>query len=150
MNDSFTKTDPRIILALLIGFSITFFCIIISKRKEKAQEKRKRSAIEKGNIIKAKRVKIYQHRNTSDSDVTEITYHGRYEYTIDGKTKYYAVHSENGLPSIYLDLYYTNSPHKVFSDYDRVGRVGFGVAVLLGIAACILTMYLTGYFANPS
>lgn len=144
--NGWSDTDPRITLAAFIGIAVFVFCMIKTRHKEKQREKQKQIAIEKGNVIHAKRISMKKYH---DRDNNDTTYHGRYEYTVNGKTKHYAVHSKHGLPAIHLDLYYTKSPKKVFSDYDYVDKMGFGFAVLLGIAACILTMYLTGYFMNP-
>lgn len=134
----------RVWFSVAVGILITVVWGIKTRRKIVTQKKQKETAIREGKVIKAKCVQVYQDYDTDENAGTRsVTYHGTYEYTVDGKTKRYKVFSNGGLPSVYLPLYYTDSPRKVFSDYDNV-RLGYNLAGVLGVVGGFLTMYLTG------
>ena len=88
--------------------------------------------------------KISEDIDETDTGTREYTYRGVYEYEVDGQTKRHRVISKRTLPYVFLYLYYTDTPKKVFSDYDNL-ETGYSTACLLGIGALLLTMYLTGY-----
>lgn len=137
--------DPRILLSVAVGILTAVIWGVKTRRKIVSQKKQKEIAIQTGKVIRAKCKQIYRHYDTDENTgARDITVHGVYEYTVDGKTRQYRVYSRGGLPHLFLNLYYTKSPRKVFSDYDN-NELGYSVAGLLGIAACLLTMYLTGY-----
>jgi hypothetical protein len=136
--------DIRTWLSIAVGILTAVVWGIMTRRKITARKEQKESAIRSGKVIKAKCVQIYRDYDTDENTGSRnVTYHGVYEYTVDGKTKRYRVFSNGGLPSFYLPLYYADSPRKVFSDYDNI-NLGYNLAGLLGFAAGFLTMYLTG------
>ncbi len=135
----------RVWLSVAVGISTAVIWGIMNRRKIVTRKKQKELAIQTGKVIKAKCVQVYRDYDTDENTgVRNVTYHGIYEYTVDGKTKHYRVHNRGGLPRDYLPLYYADSPRKVFSDYDNV-HLGYNLAALLGIAVGLLTMWLTGY-----
>lgn len=140
-----TDEDPRVILATVLGIFVAVVLMVISHRREVKRKEQKQTAIQLGNVITAKRVKVWKSWKTTDSGREETYYNGTYEYTVNGKTKRYSIGNKMSVPLTDLYLYYVDSPKKVFSDYDT--RWGFSIAVLLGIATCILTLLLTGYIS---
>lgn len=148
IENGWADEDPRLILAVIVGILVAVIYGIFTHRKIIRRKKQKQQAIELGHIIKAKRVKIYKQSDTTESGAIETHYSGVYEYTVNGKTKRYRVHSDSGLPLIELNLYYADTPAKVFSDYEHY-QLGYNIGILLGIAAGMLTMYVTGYFSSP-
>ena len=146
IKNGWKDTDPRVILAYIAGILTTVLWCIRTRRKIADRKKQKELAIQAGRVIKAKCVSYYSGQETDDSTgKQEYVNRGTYEYTVDGKTKRYSAHSNGGLPYVFLYLYYTDSPNKVFSDYDRP-ELGYNLAGLLGIAAGVLTLFLTGFF----
>ena len=137
--------DIRTWLSIAVGIMTAVVCGVITHRKIAAQKKQRELAIQTGRVIRAKCVQVYRDYDTDESTATrKVTYHGVYEYTVEGKTKRYRVFSNGGLPTVYLPLYYADSPRKVFSDYDN-NELGYNLAGLLGVAAAFLTMYLTNF-----
>ncbi len=132
-------------ISIAVGILTAVVLGVMNRRKIVKRKKQKELAIRTGKVIKAKCVQVYRDYDTDESTGSQqVTYHGVYEYTVDGKTKRYRVFSNGGLPSVYLPLYYADSPRKVFSDYDNI-HLGYNLAGLLGVAAGFLTMYLTGF-----
>ena len=145
LENQWTEEDPRLVLSVVAGILTAVLLCVMTHRKITLRNKQRQLAIEAGRVIDAKRVSIYRDIDTDENTgAREVTYHGTYEYTLDGKTRRYRVNSKSGLPSICLHLYYTDPPRKVFSDFDSP-QLGYNVSLLLGIVACLLTMYLTGY-----
>lgn len=130
-----TSDDLRIILSVGLGIVIAITGCIRTRLIIKRREQQKKKAIETGDIIKAGIVKTWR-----DSD--DDTYHGVYEYTINGKTKRYSVSGGYGTPCSYLNLYYDDVSKKVFSDYDRP-QLGYNFSILLGIIAGVAVMFFT-------
>ena len=148
MANGWKNEDPRIIVSVLVGLAVMIILCIRTHMSHASKRKQKQIAIEKGHIIKARCINVYDDYDSS-SDNSEHFFHGTYEYTVDGKTKRYRAISQGTLPTTELDLYYKNSPHKVFSDFDGLPQNGYTLSILLGIVAGVLTLYLTGYFSNP-
>lgn len=144
MKNGWAQEDPRVILAVVVGILVTVCWIVRTHRKKKRREQEKKAAIEAGRVIKARRMKISEDIDETDTGTREYTYRGVYEYEVDGQTKRHRVISKRTLPYVFLYLYYTDTPKKVFSDYDNL-ETGYSTACLLGIGALLLTMYLTGY-----
>ena len=144
--ESIEKIDnARVMISVTVGILIAVILCVMTRRKIVTRKKQKELAIQTGKVIKAKCVQVYRDYDTDeDTGVREVTYHGVYEYTVDGKTERYRVFSKGDLPHTYLPLYYADPPRKVFSDYDNV-RLGYGFAILLGIVSGVLTMLLTGH-----
>ena len=135
----------RIWISIAVGILTTVVLGVMNRRKIVKRKKQKELAIRRGKVIRAKCVQVYRDYDTDENTGTQqLTYHGVYEYTVDGKTKRYRVFSNGGLPRSYLPLYYADSPRKVFSDYDNI-QLGYNLAILLGVAVGFLTMYLTGF-----
>lgn len=143
LENKWKEEDLRVTVSVVVGISTAVICGVMTHRKIVARKKQKEIAIQTGKVIKAKCVQVYRDYDTDeDTGVRDVTYHGVYEYTVDGKTKRYRVFDRGGLPHDHLPLYYADSPRKVFSDYDNV-QLGYNLAGLLGIVAGLLTMFLT-------
>ena len=134
----------RVWISIAVGILTTVILVRKTRRKIATRKKQKELAIQTGKVIRAKCVSYYRDDDTDEqTGIRSVTYHGTYEYTVDGKTKRYNVFSEGGLPTIYLPLYYTDSPKKVFSDYDHTD-LGYNWACLVGVVVGFLT-YLTRF-----
>ena len=134
----------RVWISIAVGILTTVILARKTRRKIATRKKQKELAIQTGKVIRAKCVSYYRDDDTDEqTGIRSVTYHGTYEYTVDGKTKRYNVFSEGGLPTIYLPLYYTDSPKKVFSDYDHTD-LGYNWACLVGVVVGFLT-YLTRF-----
>ena len=132
-------------ISIAVGILTAVALIVMNRRKIVKRKKQKELAIRTGKIIKAKCLQVYEEWDTDEqTGYQTVTHHGVYEYTVNGKTKRYNVFSKGGLPRVYLPLYYADSPRKVFSDYDNI-HLGYHLACLLGVAAGLLTMYLTSF-----
>ncbi len=95
---------------LIIGYIVTF--PFYKKVSYFLSYKRKQDiAMSRNHIIKAKRIKSYV-----IGDSSERSCRGTYTYTIDGKEKEYrAIFRNTKTAPIMLNLYYVDSPKKLFS-----------------------------------
>lgn len=85
-------------------------------QRESTRKKKKEEAISAGRTILGKRVKSWY---KSNGNYQERKYHAVYEYEINGKKYKRGAHSSSTeLPNM-MWFYYTNSPNKVFCDYDN-------------------------------
>lgn len=135
----------RITVSIAVGILTAIILGVLTRRKIVTRKKQKELAIQTGKVIKAKCVQVYKDYDTDENTgVRNETYHGVYEYTVNGKTKRYRVFGRGDLPRVFLPLYYANSPKKVFSDYDNIG-LNYNLSILLGILSGVLTMFLTDY-----
>lgn len=148
--DGWKNTDPRLILAMAAGgvadiALMSLYILYCIKQKEKIK-RIKQDAIERGQVIKAKLVRSSCRYNNKNRMVC----HRTYQYTINGKVRNYNLNFKisGTAPGAELNLYYDKSTGKIYSDYrsaaDFLQPVLMGV-ILLGGAACLLVMKLTGY-----
>lgn len=145
LENEWAQEDLRVIVSVVVGIATAVILGVMTHRKIAKREKQKQISIQTGKVIKAKCVQVYREYDTDeDTGVRDVTYHGVYEYTVDGKTKRYRVFDKGGLPRDHLPLYYVDTPRKAFSDYDNV-QLGYNLAGLLGIVAGVLTMFLTDH-----
>lgn len=94
----------------------------------------------KGHVIKAELIKKYRDEPLSDK------WYAKYKYTVNGKTKKYHA-SFMGEPPEVMDLYYKNSPRRVFGVEDEhydlfEGLVSVFITILPWILAVLAAILL--------
>lgn len=141
MNNGWSGEDIRVILAVFGGGAVTALYFVRTALRSRRRAERREEAIKNKRVIKAQRVKYSVIRGAERGESDD--YHGVYEYEVDGRKKKYSITAHYDIPLV-LHLYYDKSPEQVFSDYDK-SRLGYSVGILLGIAAVILILFLTGY-----
>ncbi len=116
---------------LVVGYVLAFK--IYSKIEYHLSVQKKADlARAKGHVIEnAKRIKVrkkgtYQERKEKN----KTTYSATYRYTLDGKEKEYRAYFSNNYPPETIDLYYKNSPRKLFSVEEYYWQAPVGVLYL--------------------
>jgi len=100
--------------AVTIFVTFVVECILLSKGIIFKNYDRKKIAKERGHVIVAERIPRGNRRPDEDGYYSES-----YIYYVDGKKKKYSIAKQYQLPET-LELYYLNTPKKVFSEYDSV------------------------------
>lgn len=143
-----TDEDPRVILAVVLGFVAVIVVYKLRRNKYKKLERIKAECIENKTVIHANCLGV---KCSRDSD-GELEEYGTYEYEFEGKMRKYSVSSKRGgVPYVQIHLYYGDGVREPFSDHDitAVARTALSLGILAGIATVLLTMHFTGYITIP-
>lgn len=101
-----------VLIVFIVGFFIAFKVEKLFAPILESRERKKQIALERGNVIEAKLL-TRSMRSYRKPGVDEWC--GKYEYTVDGKTKTYHATFYHIPPPHVLRLYYVNNPKKLFS-----------------------------------
>lgn len=101
-----------VLIVFIAGFFIAFKVEKLVAPILESRERKKQIALERGNVIEAKLL-TRSMRSYRKEGVDEWS--GKYEYTVDGKTKTYHATFYHIPPPHVLRLYYVNDPKKLFS-----------------------------------
>nr|MBQ8253509.1 hypothetical protein [Lachnospiraceae bacterium] len=135
-----------VVFTVLIGFFILSVKIYgkieyhLSIQKKADQARAKGHVIENAKRIKVRKKGTYQERKEGNKQ----TYSATYRYTIDGEEKEYHAYFGNNYPPDTIDLYYKNSPRKLFSVEEYYWQPFIGVLYLMLIFAPFVLAALTG------
>lgn len=133
-----------VVFTVLIGFFILSFKIYgkieyhLSIRKKADQARAKGHVIENAKRIAVRKKGTYQERKESN----KTTYGATYQYTLDGKEKVYRAYFSNNYPPETIDLYYKNSPRKLFSVEEYYWQPHIGI---LYLALIFMPFVLAGF-----
>ena len=130
---------------LVIGYILAFkiyskieYHLSVQKKADQAREKG--HVIENAKLIKARKKGTYQERKEKN----KTTYSASYRYTLDGKEKEYHAYFANNYPPETIDLYYKNSPRKLFSVEEYYWQAPIGVLYLALFFMPFVLAALTG------
>ena len=135
-----------VVFTVLVGFFILSFKIYSKIEYHLSIQKKADQARAKGHVIKnAKRIAIrkkgtYQERKKDN----KRTYGATYKYTLDGKEKTYRAYFSNNYPPETIDLYYKNSPRKLFSVEEYYWQPHIGILYLTLIFMPFVLAGVTG------
>lgn len=117
-----------IVLAVFVGsFFIAFKAEKLLAPVLESRERKKQTAIERGNIIEAKLISR-SIRNRGEDGANE--WYGKYEYTIGGRTKIYHATFYHISPPHVLRLYYVKDPKRLFSMEEYRYELGKGLLLI--------------------
>lgn len=116
---------------LVVGYILAFkiyskieYHLSIQKKADLARAKG--HVIENAKRIKVRKKGTYQERKEKN----KTTYSATYRYTLDGKEKEYHTYFANNYPPETIDLYYKNSPRKLFSVEEYYWQPHIGILYL--------------------
>ena len=133
----FTVLIGCFILAVKIYGKIEYH-LSIQKKADKARAKG--HVIENAKCIKVRKKGTYQERKERH----KTSYAATYRYTLDGKEKEYHTYFANNYPPETIDLYYKNSPRKLFSVEEYYWQPHIGILYLMLIFAPFVLAAFTG------
>jgi len=148
--------DPVNWVKWVVVFTVLIGCFILSAKiygkieYHLSVQKKADQARAKGHVIEnAKRIKVrkkgtYQERKESN----KTTYSGIYRYTLDGKEKEYRAYFSNNYPPETIDLYYKNSPRKLFSVEEYYWQPHIGMLYMALIFMPFVLAAFTGMALN--
>jgi len=126
---------------------LSFYILVyklFGKLEYKTDIKRKvEKAKAKGNVLKGilVKTKIRHQRNS-----TKRTFRGVYEYEINGKKYHYSTFFPDEIqPPRVLNLYYLNSPNKIFCEEEYEWKPFIGVIYIISI---LLSFVIAGFVAK--
>lgn len=133
------------IVFIVLGLSFYILVYkIFGKIEHKTDIKRKiEKAQAKGNMLKGIliKTKIRHHK-----DSTKRTFRGVYEYKVNGiKYKYSTFFPDDIQPPRIINLYYINSPKKIFCEEEYEWKPYIGILYLIAIFSSFL---ITGFLAK--
>ncbi|MBD5092960.1 MAG: hypothetical protein HDT26_01485 [Subdoligranulum sp.] len=139
----FLVSNPQLLIigaAVLALYGLEMGWIL---KRQDAQKRRKKEAVAAGRTVTGTRIKAWT--DVSD-DFQDRASHAIYEYEANGKKYRKSVSSKYSDPPGKLVFYYTKSPEKVFSDYDRdiVPGLLFPVLFFLPLAVVYFCARLLG------
>ena len=134
-----------VLIVFIAGFFIAFKVEKLLAPVLESRERKKQIALERGNVIEAKLL-TSSRRSYRKEGVDE--WWGKYEYTVDGKTKIYHATFYHISPPHVLRLYYVNNPKKLFSMEEYHYELGKGLLLFpirfLPFILGGLTLFLLG------
>lgn len=134
-----------VVFTVLIGFFILAFKIYSKIEYRLSIQKKADDARAKGHVIPgAKRISVHEKRSRSERNGEETTYSGTYKYMLDGKEKEYRAFFDTNYPPKEIDLYYKNSPRKLFSVEEYYWRAHIGI---LYLSLIFMPFVLAGFTA---
>ena len=134
-----------VLIVFIAGFFVAFKVEKLLAPVLESRERKKQIALERGNVIEAKLL-TSSRRSYRKEGVDE--WWGKYEYTVDGKTKIYHATFYHISPPHVLRLYYVNNPKKLFSMEEYHYELGKGLLLFpirfLPFILGGLTLFLLG------
>lgn len=128
----------------LVVFVVSEIIIIKLQVRHKPRNKKVEKAIHRGNIVKAKRLSMWDEGITAGERITSH-YHATYSYEVDGASYEYRYLSRT-YPPLEITLYYINNPRHAYSRIETDKRNGFFTPFIIFLPFLLagIVIYLLG------
>ena len=135
-----------IVFAVLIVVFIISYKITKKIEYRLSVQRKADIARSKGHVIEGARLKKARKKGTYEErkESNKTTYSGTYVYTLNGEEKEYRAYFGNNYPPKQIDLYYKNSPKKLFSVEEYYWGAPKGILFLSLIFLPFIVAALTG------
>lgn len=131
------------VLVVGIAVGVFIFELVLVKKgilRFETGTKRRDQAIAAGHVVKAKRIRYYDDKETGHE--TNSHYYAKYEYTVEGTPRIYRYYSRQ-FPPVMLTLYYVRNPRRVFH-YEKETSLSLLLLYIIPVAIVVLVVKIFG------